>query len=121
MVTSAVIAMKLTSSFARNRARQGLCALLLYAMGAAGANAAPGPGVVLPALTDPANPDGANLVERNVQITEDIAATSERLRVSLVCSDRNITKIFEITGLDRVFPIHASRDDALAAVASAAE
>ena len=39
-------------------------------------------------------------------------------RLSLVCSDRNITKIFEITGLDRVFPIHSSRDDALAAVAS---
>ena len=39
-------------------------------------------------------------------------------QLSLVCSDRNITKIFEITGLDRVFPIHSSRDDALAAVAS---
>ena len=35
-------------------------------------------------------------------------------QLSLVCSDRNITKIFEITGLDRVFPIHGSRDDALA-------
>jgi anti-sigma B factor antagonist len=35
----------------------------------------------------------------------------------LVCTDQNITKIFEITGLDRVFPIHASRADALAAVA----
>ena len=39
-------------------------------------------------------------------------------RLSLVCNDRNITKIFEITGLDRVFPIHSSRDEALAAVAS---
>ena len=28
---------------------------------------------------------------------------------SIVCSDRNITKIFEITGLNRVFPIHATR------------
>ena len=27
-------------------------------------------------------------------------------QLSLVCSDRNITKIFEITGLDRVFAIH---------------
>jgi predicted enzyme related to lactoylglutathione lyase len=53
MVTSAVIAMNITSPPARNRARHGLCALLLYAMGAAVANAAPGPGVVLPALTDP--------------------------------------------------------------------
>ena len=41
--------------------------------------------------------------------------------LALVCTDENITKIFEITGLDRVVPIHASRDDALAAVASAAE
>jgi anti-sigma B factor antagonist len=35
-------------------------------------------------------------------------------RLSLVCSDRNITKIFEITGLDRVFTIYPSRDEALA-------
>jgi predicted enzyme related to lactoylglutathione lyase len=40
---------------ARKSVRQGLCALLLYAVGAAVANAAPGPGVVLPALTDPAS------------------------------------------------------------------
>ena len=33
--------------------------------------------------------------------------------LALVCTDDNITKIFEITGLDRVFPIHSSRDDAL--------
>ena len=38
--------------------------------------------------------------------------------LALVCTDQNITKIFEITGLDRVFPIHASRDEALAAVAT---
>ena len=36
--------------------------------------------------------------------------------LSLVCSDRNITKIFEITGLDRVFAIHATRADALGAL-----
>jgi anti-sigma B factor antagonist len=35
-------------------------------------------------------------------------------RLSLVCSDRNIRKIFEITGLDRVFTIHSTRDEALA-------
>src|SRR5213593_1172944 len=35
-------------------------------------------------------------------------------QLSLVCSDRNITKIFEITGLDRVFAIHATREEALA-------
>ena len=36
-------------------------------------------------------------------------------QLSLVCSDRNITKIFEITGLDRVFTIYATRDEAVAA------
>ena len=40
--------------------------------------------------------------------------------LTLVCTDDNITKIFEITGLDRVFPIHGSRDEALQAVASGA-
>jgi anti-sigma B factor antagonist len=33
--------------------------------------------------------------------------------LSLVCSDRNITKIFEITGLDRIFAIYGSRQEAL--------
>ena len=40
-------------------------------------------------------------------------------QLSLVCSDRNITKIFEITGLDRVFTIYATRDEALAAESTA--
>jgi anti-sigma B factor antagonist len=45
----------------------------------------------------------------------------KRLRTSdgqltLVCTDRNITKIFEITGLDRVFSIYNSRDEAVAAI-----
>jgi anti-sigma B factor antagonist len=40
--------------------------------------------------------------------------------LAIVCADQNICKIFEITGLDRVFPIHGTRDDALAAVSSAA-
>ncbi|MET0202068.1 MAG: STAS domain-containing protein [Gaiellaceae bacterium] len=39
-------------------------------------------------------------------------------QLSLVCSDRNITKIFEITGLDRVFTIHATREEAVASLAS---
>jgi anti-sigma B factor antagonist len=34
-------------------------------------------------------------------------------QLSLVCSDRNITKIFEITGLNKVFPIHETREEAL--------
>ena len=37
-------------------------------------------------------------------------------RLSLVSSDRNITKIFEITGLDRVFTIYPTRDEALAKI-----
>jgi anti-sigma B factor antagonist len=40
--------------------------------------------------------------------------------LTLVCTDDNITKIFEITGLDRVFPIHGSREAALEAVKSGA-
>src|SRR4026209_2736031 len=45
----------------------------------------------------------------------------ERLRtndgqLSLVCSDRNITKIFEITGLDRVFTIHSTPEEAVASI-----
>ena len=35
-------------------------------------------------------------------------------QLSIACSDRNITKIFEITGLNRIFPIHADRAEALA-------
>ena len=34
-------------------------------------------------------------------------------QLSLVCSDRNITKIFEITGLDRVFTIYPTRSEAV--------
>src|SRR6266516_8166932 len=34
-------------------------------------------------------------------------------RLTIVSSDRNITKIFEITGLDRVFTIYPTRDEAL--------
>src|ERR1700749_2063601 len=34
----------------------------------------------------------------------------------LVCSDRNITKIFEITGLDKVFTIYPTREEAVSAV-----
>ena len=40
-------------------------------------------------------------------------------QLSLVCSDRNITKIFEITGLDRVFTIYPTRDEAVSRVKSA--
>ena len=42
-------------------------------------------------------------------------------QLSLVCSDRNITKIFEITGLDRVFTIYPTRDEAVAKLRAAAD
>lgn len=42
-------------------------------------------------------------------------------RLSLVCSDRNITKIFEITGLDRVFTIYPTRDEALLQVGTSSQ
>ena len=38
--------------------------------------------------------------------------------LSIVCSDQNITKIFEITGLDRVFTIYPTREEALEHVGS---
>jgi anti-sigma B factor antagonist len=41
--------------------------------------------------------------------------------LALVCADQNITKIFEITGLDRVFPIHETRDAALASLSPAVD
>jgi anti-anti-sigma regulatory factor len=38
-----------------------------------------------------------------------------------VCSDRNITKIFEITGLDRVFTIYPTREEAVAKLSSSGQ
>ncbi len=42
-------------------------------------------------------------------------------RLALVCSDRNITKIFEITGLDRVFTIYPDREQAVAGIGASSE
>jgi anti-sigma B factor antagonist len=42
-------------------------------------------------------------------------------QLSLVCSDRNITKIFEITGLNKVFPIYESRVEAVERIGQGAE
>ena len=39
--------------------------------------------------------------------------------LALVCTDQNITKIFEITGLDRVFSILPTREEALQTLDSA--
>jgi len=41
--------------------------------------------------------------------------------LALVCNDQNIIKIFEITGLDRVFPIHDTREQALSSLGQDAE
>jgi anti-sigma B factor antagonist len=35
-------------------------------------------------------------------------------QLSVVCSDRNVAKTFELTGLDRVLAIHPTRDEAVA-------
>lgn len=37
-------------------------------------------------------------------------------QLTIVCSDRNIVKIFEITGLTKVFPIYPTRPDALESI-----
>jgi anti-sigma B factor antagonist len=42
-------------------------------------------------------------------------------QLSLVCSDRNITKIFEITGLDRVFTIYPTRGEAVSKLQSSSQ
>jgi anti-sigma B factor antagonist len=42
-------------------------------------------------------------------------------RLSLVCSDRNITKIFEITGLTKVFDIYDSRAEAVDSIGQGAQ
>jgi anti-sigma B factor antagonist len=39
-------------------------------------------------------------------------------RLAVVCMDPNMTKVFEVTGLDRVFSVYPSRDEALAQVPS---
>ena len=42
-------------------------------------------------------------------------------RLALVCNDRNITKIFEITGLNKVFPIYESRAEAVESIGQEAQ
>ena len=42
-------------------------------------------------------------------------------QLSLVCNDRNITKIFEITGLNKVFDMYESRDGALESIGQGAQ
>jgi anti-sigma B factor antagonist len=37
--------------------------------------------------------------------------------LDIVCADDNITRIFEITGLDRIFGIYPTREDALSVAA----
>ena len=42
-------------------------------------------------------------------------------QLALVCADRNITKIFEITGLDRVFTIYPTRSEAVELITSSGQ
>jgi anti-sigma B factor antagonist len=71
--------------------------------------------------------DGAMLVAVDLTTTTFVDSTAlgvllrgvERLRkkggrLTVVCIDANMTKIFEVTGLDRVFSIYRTRDEALA-------
>jgi anti-sigma B factor antagonist len=43
--------------------------------------------------------------------------TTEDGRLAVVCIDPNMVKVFEVTGLDRVFTIYSTREEALAQVA----
>jgi anti-sigma B factor antagonist len=43
--------------------------------------------------------------------------TTEDGRLAVVCIDPNMVKVFEVTGLDRVFSIYSTREEALAQVA----
>jgi anti-sigma B factor antagonist len=45
-------------------------------------------------------------------------AQTEGGRLTVVCTDPNMRKVFEVTGLDRVFSIHSTREEALAQVPS---
>ncbi|MEX0815940.1 MAG: STAS domain-containing protein [Gaiellales bacterium] len=78
------------------------------------------------------------IAERARHIVIDLAATTfidstalgvllrgvQRLRetsdgvLSVACVDPNICKVFEVTGLDRVFSVYTSREEALAQVPS---
>lgn len=53
-----------------------------------------------------------------------LIGTVRRLRandgqLSVVCRDPNVGRTFELTGLDRVFAIHATREQAIAALGDA--
>jgi anti-sigma B factor antagonist len=71
--------------------------------------------------------DGATLVVVDLTKTTFIDSTAlgviirgvDRLkqrdgRLVVVCADPNIVKIFEVTGLNRIFSVYGSRDEALA-------
>ena len=75
--------------------------------------------------------DGTTLVVVDLTETTFIDSTAlgvlirgvERLkrnegRLVVVCVDPNIVKIFEVTGLDRIFTVYGSREEALAQAAS---
>lgn len=66
---------------------------------------------------------GATLVDSTtlgVLVGGERQLSEEGGRVIVVCPDEAIRKTFEVTGLDGTFPVHRSRDEALA-VASGAD
>ncbi len=40
-------------------------------------------------------------------------ATERQGRIAIVCSNPQVKKVFEITGLERVFPLYAGEDEAV--------
>jgi len=73
--------------------------------------ASSGPRAVIVDLTECTFIDSSAL---GVLVTAKKALAAKEVELSLVISDRNILKVFEITGLARVFTIHPTRADAVA-------
>ena len=70
-----------------------------------------GPGAVIVDLTECTFIDSTAL---GILVKAKKALAAEAIELSLVTSDRNILRVFEITGLDRVFTIHPTRPEAAA-------
>ena len=76
-------------------------------------------------IEDEAVDDSTHVIELGGEVDLYTAPEFKERMVELIESGKkqivvDITKIFEITGLDRVFPIHSSREEALDAVSSGA-
>ena len=61
---------------------------------------------------------GASLADNAILGTLVVGAERARsrcVRLDVICADRNVARIFEITGLDRIIGFYGSRDEALRA------